>query len=323
MRPPITTFKQHYARNYGEPVGKIALDAGLVCPNRLQGGCIYCAPDSFRPFYLETGDSIETQLSKGRIFLARRGVAKYFGYFQQETTTAAPRTDLMPQFEHVMAARDCVGLIISTRPDFVGRELLDDLEQLRQRHGKEIVIELGLQSARNATLRFLNRNHSVEDFTAAVDRIQRAGEIEVGVHLILGLPGEKFQDMVQTVRLIAGLGLGHVKFHHLQVIRGTKLHAMYVARPFPVFDSHDYFRLLAELLGYIPPQVIIHRLWSTSPPALLVAPHWHRAIPQLQDDLLHIMEERSLYQGRYLETGQPGHGPAPAVDFRLPAFFRS
>jgi radical SAM protein (TIGR01212 family) len=297
MIQPITTFKQHYTRNYGEPVGKIALDAGMVCPNRVKGGCIYCTPDSFRPFYLEAGDSIETQLSKGRMFLARRGIAKYFGYFQQETTTAVHRTDLMPQFEHVMADRDCVGLIISTRPDFVDHELLADLELLRQRLGKEMVIELGLQSARNATLRFLNRNHSVEDFTAAVECIQRAGAIEVGVHLILGLPGENSQDMLQTVGLITGLGLGHVKFHHLQVIRGTKLHAMYLAQPFPVFDSQDYFRLLAELLGYIPPQVIVHRLWSTSPPELLVAPHWHRAIPQLQDDLRLIMEERSLYQG--------------------------
>jgi radical SAM protein (TIGR01212 family) len=302
MDTPITTFTQYYKKKYGQPVGKIALDVGIVCPNRDRGGCIYCAAVNFTPYYLKKGDTIDKQLQKGKSFLAKRKFVKYFAYFQQETTTAMAADDLLPTLTVPLADPDCIGLIISTRPDYIEQDLLNGLREIRKTHKKEILVELGLQSAHDATLKFLNRNHSFQDFVDAVERIQRFDFIELGVHLILGLPGEDLRDMIATIHEIRNLKIDYIKFHHLQVIRGTKLQAMYESEPFAVYDAHEYLTMVAELLGHIPPQVVMHRLWSTADPRLLIAPQWGTPAPaRLHNELLQIMEEKGLYQGRYLE----------------------
>lgn len=302
MAKPINTFTRYYKVKYGQPVGKIALDAGVICPNRSRGGCIYCAAVNFTPYYLGKGDPIEKQLQKGRIFLSKRNFVKYFAYFQQETPTAMATAELLPKLATPLADPDCIGLIISTRPDYVAHELLNGLQEMRKRCSKEILIELGLQSAHDATLKLLNRNHTFQDFVDAVKRIQRLDCVELGVHLILGLPGEDLRDMVVTIDEIRNLKIDYIKFHHLQVIRGTKLQAMYESEPFAVYDAHEYLAMVAELLGHIPPQVVMHRLWSTADPRLLIAPQWGAPAPaRLHDRLLRIMGEKGLYQGRYLE----------------------
>jgi len=300
MEPFINTFTRFYKKKYGQPVGKIALDAGIVCPNRSMGGCIYCAAVNFTPYYLEKGDAIETQLEKGRMFLAKRGFRKYFAYFQQETTTALVASELLPQLVVPFSDPDCIGLIISTRPDYVDDDLLVGLSGLRERYGREILVELGLQSAHDATLRFLNRNHTFVDFVEAVNRIQRCQTIELGVHLILGLPGESFQEMLATIEAVRRLNIDYIKFHHLQVIRNTRLQEIFMAESFTVYDQHQYLALLAELLGHVPARAVIHRLWSTADPRLLIAPLWGTPAPaRLHADLLQIMNEKSLSQGCY------------------------
>ena len=303
IESPITTFTQYYKKKYGQPVGKIALDVGIVCPNRSRGGCVYCAAVNFTPYYLEKGDSIDKQLHKGRTFLAKRKFAKYFAYFQQETTTALATAELLPKLTVPMADPDCIGLIISTRPDYVHNDLLNGLREIRNKHKKEVLVELGLQSAHDGTLKLLNRNHSFQDFVDAVERIQRFDFIELGVHLILGLPGEDLRDMIATIHEIRRLKIDYIKFHHLQVIRDTRLHEMYESEPFAVYDALAYLTVVAELLGHIPPQVVMHRLWSTADPRLLIAPLWGTpAAAWLHNELLRIMRERGLFQGKYLES---------------------
>jgi radical SAM protein (TIGR01212 family) len=302
MDTVINTFTQYYKKKYGQPVGKIALDAGVVCPNRSKGGCIYCAAVNFTPYYLEKGDSIDKQLQKGRSFLAKRNFVKYFVYFQQETTTAMATADLLPKLTTPLTDPDCIGLIVSTRPDYIHHDLLNGLQVIGESYNKEILIELGLQSAHDATLKLLNRNHTLQDFVDAVERIQQFDFIELGVHLILGLPGEDLQDMIATIDEIRRLKIDYIKFHHLQVIKGTKLQAMYESEPFAVYDAYDYLTLVAELLGHIPPQVVMHRLWSTADPQLLIAPQWGSPAPaRLHNELLRIMQKKGIYQGRYLE----------------------
>jgi len=299
MPYPINTFKQYYGNKYGQPVGKIALDAGLQCPNRKKGGCIYCSAESFTPFYLQKGDSIATQLKKGKNFLKKKGFVKHFAYFQQETTTAAPLTELIPQFSLALSDRDCIGLIISTRPDYVEEDLLAQLARIAEQAGdKEILFELGLQSAHDRTLDFLNRNHTYEDFVRAVGKIRGHGTIVLGVHLILGLPGEDLEDMLATVRRICDLGVDYIKFHHLQVVKDTRLHEIYEQKPFKTFQPLEYLEVLADILTYIPGEVVIHRLWSTAAPDLLVGPCWNLPSYKLNNTLLQIMRERSLYQGK-------------------------
>jgi len=296
----INLFSQHYRAKYGQPVGKIALSLGRVCPNRRLGGCVYCAPASFTPYYLDGEDSIAGQLAKGGQHLNSRKFRRYFSYFQQETSTAGPVTELAAAFREASAGADCVGLIISTRPDYVTDGILQELANLAaENQGREILIELGLQSAHDQTLNLLNRNHSFQDYVNAAQRVKAAG-LAVGVHLILGLPGEDFPAMLSTVQEVCRLGVDAIKFHHLQIIKNTALERMYHENPFAVYGARDYLTTLARLLAYVPSEVVIHRLWSSSDPELLVQPAWGGlGAHQLQGTLTEIMVREELWQGKF------------------------
>ena len=298
----LNTFGRFAAARYGRPVGKISLDAGTVCPNRSRGGCIYCSPESFRPFYLERGDSLAGQLEKGRDYLKGKGIGHFLAYFQQETPTAGDRRGLMDMFGLPLADERCLGLIISTRPDAVDEELASGLRSLAGRYPrKDMLVELGLQSAHDDTLRFLNRNHSVEDFRAAVSLLRRSAPgLLLGAHIILGLPGEGLSHMLETVHVLAALGLDAVKLHHLQVIRGTRLAKMHRREPLRLYDAEEYLDLLCALLPHIPGRMVIHRFWSNARRDLLVAPRWGLRSQALHDRLNDLVRVRGIRQGRSL-----------------------
>lgn len=302
---PLNTFGRFAAARYGRPVGKISLDPGGVCPNRSRGGCIYCSPESFRPFYLEPGDSLPGQLDKGRAHLEAKGIGHYLAYFQQETPTAGDRRELMPMLGLPLADARCLGLIISTRPDAVDEELASGLRALAGRFPqKDMLVELGLQSAHDDTLRLLNRNHSVEDFRAAVSLFRRlAPGLQLGAHIILGLPGEGLSHMLHTVHWLAGLGLDAVKIHHLQVIRSTRLEQMHGREPLRLYDAGEYLDLLCALLPHIPGRMVIHRFWSNARPDLLVAPRWGLRSQALHERLNDLVRTRGIRQG----GGRGGH----------------
>lgn len=303
----INLFSQHYRHKYGQPVGKIALSLGLVCPNRRLGGCTYCAPASFTPYYLDGCASIAGQLAKGKEYLDSRKFRRYFAYFQQETSTAGPLDELLAAFREAVAAPECVGLIVSTRPDYVDDALLQELAAMaRAEPGREILIELGLQSAHDQTLQLINRNHSVQDFVDAARRVKAAG-LALGVHLILGLPGEDFLEMLSTVHKVCGLGVDAIKFHHLQIIKNTVLERRYQENPFPIYGARDYLTLLARLLAHVPAEVVIHRLWSSSDPQILVQPVWGGlGAQQLHGMLSEIMTGEELWQGKFCDVTPAG-----------------
>ena len=300
----INLFSSYYKAKFGKSIGKIALGTGEVCPNRSKGGCIYCAPASFTPYYLKVGNAIAQQLEKGEQYLETRKFRGYFSYFQQETSTAAPFKELAGKFKTALSGKNCVGLIISTRPDYLDSKLLEFLNEMVSVQGRqrEIIIEVGLQSAHDRTLSLLNRNHSYEDFVSACKLVKQFGNIQLGVHLIVGLPGEDKEDMCDTVKSVCSLGIDAIKFHHLQVIENTRLHQMYLEKPFKVYTAREYCAILAELLAHVPTNVVVHRLWSSSDPKILVAPDWGGlGGHQLKCILEEIMEERGLYQGMYAD----------------------
>jgi radical SAM protein (TIGR01212 family) len=296
--PRIRTFSVHCRENFGQTLGKIPLDLGIPCPNRSKGGCLFCRPASFTPFSLRTSDALTEQIRRGKKYLLRNRFTHYFGYFQQETATAMATTRLLPLLAEVLADPACVGLILSTRPDALADDLLPALAQLIERSGKECLIELGLQSIHPASLRLLNRNHSYEDFVAAARRIKAQKDLKLGVHLILGIPGESTADMLATVQRVSALGVQAIKLHHLQVIRGTALEPLFHRGQVPVFSLSDYLELLLNLLPHIPAEVTLHRLWSTAHPDLLVAPRWQRITGELSKQLLQHMMERGIWQGQ-------------------------
>ncbi len=295
---PIHVFSRHYRFRYGGPVGKIALDLGVVCPNRRRGGCTYCRPESFTPFYIEPGDGVEAQLDKGRRYLEDKGFRHYFAYLQQETPTAAPLDLLTDTFRLALADPACIGIIVSTRPDFLTDDFLDCFADIAATEPqREFLVELGLQSAHDRTLTRINRNHTWADFVDAMQRLASRPAIGRGVHLIVGLPGETVADYRETVRRVAALGVDAVKFHHLQVVRDTQLAQEHARRPLPLFEPDDYLRVLAELLSLLPARTVVHRLWSTADPDRLVAPRWNLYSYQLNQRLLTIMAAAGLRQG--------------------------
>lgn len=297
-RPRIRTFSRHCRERFGQTVGKIPLDLGIICPNRSKGGCLYCRPASFTPFSLRATDPLDEQIRRGKKYLLRNRFTRYFGYFQQETATAMATSQLIPLLAKVLKDPDCLGLILSTRPDAIAADLPEALAHLVDQSGKECLIELGLQSIHSASLHLLNRQHSYEDFLGAISRIRAVGTLQIGVHLILGIPDESEADMLATVQTVCGLGIQALKVHHLQVIRETPLNTLYERGRVAVFSRAEYLKLLLRLLPHIPTEITLHRLWSTAHPDLLVAPRWQSLTGALSEELHQLMAERGIWQGQ-------------------------
>lgn len=295
----IRTFSHHCREKYGSAVGKIPLHLGYSCPNRENGGCIYCLAPSFTPGYLNHSDGIDTQIAEGKKHLLKGRFTRYFAYFQQETTTAAPQEQLLSQLANVLGDDACIGCILSTRPDYLDNQLLVELAELVSTFGKECLIELGLQTIHEDSLKLLNRNHSYTDFSDAVHRIRKFTAFEIGAHLILGIPNETESQIIQTVLQVSKLGIDALKLHHLQVIKNTHLEQLYKKGKIEVFHQREYLSLLIKLLPLIPQKVVIHRLWATSHPNLLVAPKWHVLATELSRILRTLLAEKNLYQGKH------------------------
>lgn len=300
-RPRIRTFSIDCRERYGQAIGKIPLDLGRPCPNRSRGGCLFCRPASFTPLSLRPSDSLDQQIRRGKRLLLKGRFRHYLAYFQQETPTTLATSQLSPKLAQVLADPDCLGLILSTRPDAIADDLPAALVRLVRDCGKTCLVELGLQSIHAQSLALLNRNHSFADFLAAVAKLRAVAGLEIGAHLMLGIPGETEADMLATIRTVGALPIQALKLHHLQVIAGTPLHDLYRQGQVSVFDRDDYLELLLGLLPRIPSRITLHRLWATAHPDLLVAPQWHCLAAELSRQLAQMMEERGIRQGQAVD----------------------
>jgi len=297
MTPPlIRTFSVDCRLRLGAAVGKIPLDLGIACPNRVHGGCVFCRPSAYTPRCLEAGGDLAEQLARGRKQLIAGRFSTFFAYLQQETCTALPTAKLLPLLQSLLAVGDCRGLILSTRPDYLPRELLVPLAGLVRESGKECLIEIGLQSIHGLSLALLNRRHDYPAFVDAVARIKDVGGLRVGAHLILGIPGES-EDMVRSVTTVCALGVDALKLHHLQVLRGTTLARWWAEGTVRLLSREAYLDLLLAILPRIPEGVVVHRLWAVSHPADLLAPKWHCHAATLAAELRQRLARAGLWQG--------------------------
>lgn len=299
--PLIRTFSHHCRQKFGFAVGKVSVDMGQVCPNRSQGGCIFCRAASYTPGYLKKEDEISEQLRLGKKHFLRGRFSQYFAYFQQESCTAVDEEFLLPVLSLVLEDEDCVGLILSTRPDYIEASFIDLLTEIIEASGKECLFELGVQSVHERSLQLLNRNHSYLDFVHAAHLIQAPGCFELGAHLIFGIPGESEEEMLESVRTVCSLNINALKLHHLQVIRETSLHKMYLQGKVGLFTLDTYIDFLMKAIVLVPEEVTIHRLWSTSHPDLLVGPRWNILAGQLSAILHNKMLAQGVSQGQQAE----------------------
>lgn len=259
---------------------------------------MFCRAEGFAPAYLRGSDTIDRQLAAGKEYLLKGRFTKYYAYLQQETSTAMPVGELLPILAGLLADADCLGLIISTRPDFVADTLLRPLADLVAASGKDCLFELGLQSVHERSLQLLNRHHSFADFTEAAERILAAGCFSLGAHLIFGIPGETEDDMLTSLKTVCAMGITALKLHHLQVLRGTTLAAWYAEGRVHCFTREGYLDFLLRALPHIPTNVTLHRLWATAHPDLLIAPRWNCLAGTLSALLQKKMALRGIFQGQ-------------------------
>ena len=293
----------YFRREFGAPVRKISVDAHFSCPNIDgtvgYGGCIFCDARSFSPGRRFGIEDIDAQIDDGIVQLRRRfDVDRFIAYFQPSTNTHAPVETLERVYRVALRRPEIVGLAIGTRPDAVGEPVLTLLEKLARE--KWLVLELGLQSSRDESLRFINRGHDYACFVDAVARAKRHG-LRLGAHLILGLPGETREDNLLTARRVAAMRFHSVKLHNLYVVRRAPLADMWRAGEVAIPTLEEYARLAADFLEVLPPDTVVERLAGEATDDFLIAPEWTAKKHAARNAIDQELRRRGSWQGKFFD----------------------
>ena len=286
---------------FGCRVQKITVDAGFSCPNRdgtiSTGGCIYCNDSGSGTGAFARGASITDQIIKGKKALFKRYKAKKFiAYFQAFSNTYAPIDKLKRFYEEALAVKDIVGLSIGTRPDCVNEQIPEMLQSYVKNH--LIWIEYGLQSIHDDSLAFINRGHNFQCFKRAIAMTKNRG-IKICVHVILGLPYEKKEHMLETAKAIANMEIDGIKIHLLYVIKGTELEKIFQQGKYRCLGQSEYVDLVCDFLELLPEDMVIHRLTGDPHPKELVAPEWSIKKTETLALIEETMKKRDSGQGKY------------------------
>ena len=300
----FNAYSNYFRGLYGNRVQKLSIDAGFTCPNRDGskgiGGCSYCNNDAFNPSYCEPAKSVTQQIEEGISFHMRRyrRADKYLAYFQAFSNTYAPLEILKKLYEEALAYPGVIGLVIGTRPDCVDGEKLQYLRVLSG--GYYLALEYGIESCYNKTLKRINRGHTFEEAEKVVRDTAALG-INTGAHFILGLPGESREEMLAEADIISGLPLSTVKFHQLQIIRGTMMEQEYLDNPeaFQLFTWDEYLDFFIKFLERLNPSIVVERFTGEAPPRFLAGPGWGK---KRTDQIVNLIEKRleelDTWQGR-------------------------
>lgn len=299
MHQRYYSFNSYLKEVFGCKVYKVNVDAGFTCPNRDgtlgTGGCIYCNNDSFRPSSCKPTMSISEQIRNGIRYVSSRYEAKRFlVYFQPYTNTYGDTNQLESLYREALSEPFVVGLAIGTRPDCIDDEKLSLFEELSK--DSFILVEYGLQSVYDKTLRFINRGHDYKTFLDAVYKTANRG-IHVGAHIIVGFPTETKEEMLAMADILSELPVGFLKIHQLQVVKDTVLADIYQREPFYTFGYKDYLDFLVDFLERLSPKIVIQRLFATAPDEILIAPIWQKSRQSITLDIQRRLQERDAFQG--------------------------
>lgn len=294
-----------YCKNtYGEKLYKIAVNTGLGCPNRDgrsgTGGCIFCSAGGSGDFAVDYSlqHSISDQLQSGIAFFHNKKIGnRFIAYFQAYTNTYAPAEVLQPLFREALAEPTVAGISIATRPDCLPEDIMTMLVHVRQDFpDKFIWIELGLQTIHEQTARFIRRGYPLAVYDDAVLRLKAAG-FPVITHLILGLPGENPEMLLQTIDHMNKIGTWGVKLQLLHVLNGTDLGTLYQNGQYQPLDKDTYLEDVIACIARLSPGIVIHRVTGDGPSDLLLAPMWSRNKRDVLNTLHHRLKQQNVYQG--------------------------
>jgi radical SAM protein (TIGR01212 family) len=296
-------YPTYIRKNFSGRAQKVSVDAGFTCPNRDGtlgvGGCTYCNNQSFKPAYCNLDNSVTLQIEKGVGFFSKKHEdMRFLAYFQAYTSTHASLEKLIDLYEEALKHPGVIGLVISTRPDCLPNNLLDYLQAKSRTH--YVMLELGVESCNNKTLEFINRGHTFEKSVEAIGKLAARG-IHSCAHMILGLPGEDRDLVLQQAHEMSKLPVENLKLHQLQIHRGTIMEKQHLENPemFNLYETvEDYIDLVIEYLENLNPRIVIERFISQSPRELLVAPRWGLKNFEFVEKLEKELALRNTWQGR-------------------------
>ena len=296
---PYLDYGTWLRKRFPFKVQKLSVDAGFTCPNRDghigTGGCIYCNNQSFSPTYCNRQLSVREQLEAGKRFFGRKYPdMRYMAYFQSFTNTYADLDHLRRLYEEALEVDDIVGIVIGTRPDCVSLPLLDYLQKLNRQ--TMVTVEYGIETANDQTLQLINRGHDFQCSRHAVELTAERG-ITVGGHIIIGLPGETAEESIAQAHVMSSLPLDILKIHQMQIIKGTRLAAMYAEKPFHLYTPDEYTETIISYLEHLRPDIAVERFASQSPKDLLIAPQWGLKNYELTNLVVNKMKREGRYQG--------------------------
>ena len=291
------TLNYFFKKKFGQKVFKVPLDINSTCPNQYNGGCIYCSNKSVAGISDNTLDILE-QFEKGRKIMEQKWPdSLYIPYFQSGTNTYNDKNLVKGYIDKLLLLPKVIGIDIATRPDCLSDEWLDYLEELNKK--TFLIVELGLQSSNNNTLKFINRGHDKEIFKKAVEKL-RERNIFVVAHIINGLPCEEKEDMINTIKFVNDLKIDGIKIHMLYIAKNTPLASYYENNKFHILTREEYIDIVCDQLRLLNPDVVVMRI--TGDPELneLVAPEWLIKKFMVLNGIDQEMAKRNIYQGDLL-----------------------
>ncbi len=288
----------YFKEKFNEKVYKLALDAGFTCPNRDgtlgYGGCIFCAGGAGE--FAEKGTDIKSQIERAKSRIVKKSAAKKFiAYFQSYTNTYAPVERLEKIFLKAVQTPEVAAVAIATRPDCLPYDILLLLKKLNDI--KPVFVELGLQTSNENTATLIRRGYPLSVYDNAVKNLKNIG-VNVVTHVILGLPYENKETMLETIKHVAKVGSDGIKLQLLHVLKDTDLEKMYIRREFSTLSFEDYLDILCDAVEILPPDIIIHRLTGDAPKRLLIAPEWSADKKRVLNGINAEFERRNVIQGK-------------------------
>lgn len=304
MEKHYYSLSDYCLETYHEKLYKIAIRAGMTCPNR-DGtkdtrGCIFCSAGGSGDFAVSDLLPIKEQIVQGRHLLSGKHTGcRYIAYYQAFTNTYAPADRLLSLYRDALSQPDIAGISIATRPDCLSEEVLDVLAMCRQEFpDKFLWIELGLQTCHEKSIRYIRRCYPNSVFEKAMQDLHTLS-VPVIIHVILGLPGETEDDMYETIRYVNLFHPFGIKLQLLHVLAGTDLAKDYTAGYFKVLERDDYFRIVSHCLELLDPSIVVHRITGDGPKKLLIAPLWSADKKGVLNAFRHYLNEHHIIQGSY------------------------
>ncbi|MBS3994969.1 MAG: TIGR01212 family radical SAM protein [Alkaliphilus sp.] len=302
MEKRYRVYSQYLKEKYGEKVYKIPLNIPVSCPNRdglmqHSRGCIFCGELGAGFESLDSGLAIEEQLEKNIMYISGKYKAKKFiAYFQNFSNTYL-ELSCFKKFINASIREGIVEIAISTRPDCINDAYLEYLKEIKEEKKLNIVIELGLQSVNYNTLHKINRGHTLAEFIDAVMRIKRY-QLECCVHMIINLPWDNFEDVIEGSKILSALEVEQVKLHSLYILRDTELGRLYKEQAVEIISMDEYVERIIAFIEYLSPQIIIQRLLGRAPEENTLFCNWGKSWWKIRDLIDHELSARDSYQGK-------------------------